>query len=158
MGMPKADYGIYPFQECIAWALNHYRSARPKRVESESTEEARRALYDAQKEKYELENAAKKNELLDSNDVQLLLLQIVNTVSVRLDALPARVTNDAKERLRILGECRALQSELSRTLEDFAATYARRESDETPAPEDSGGVGGSETDTTPRQSGSRAVA
>ena len=157
-GMPKVAHGTYPLQLCTVWLLDHYRQAAPKRRESDSTEQARKMLYEEQTEKYKLENAVRRGELIELEDVRQFLLLLATTVAARLEGLPARLTHSPEQREKLLDECRTVRTEVARALEDCSLIQDTVEGADAPTDTQRGPVGGSTPDNASGDTDSRAVA
>ncbi len=163
-GMPApVRKGAYPLVECVRWRLDVI--AKKSEGETTDVQEARRKLYDTQREKHNLEMSQMRAELLVAEEVDMAIQRLMSIMATQLDALGPRtaarlamLSDPAKIAKELLGECRNIRRAAADAVTAFAVDLDRPE-DPDPAPRKGrGGVGGRQPRTAARQSGAGAVA
>ena len=125
-GMPKAARGKYEPLACVNWFIEFWRE-RATGTDA-SLDDIRKKLIVSQTEKNELDNAARKGELLPANDVTMAVQQIAVICSTRMDGLGARLAVDlasesdpARIETLVRKETRDIRRSIAQEIERLAA-------------------------------------
>ncbi len=144
-GMPRAGR-LFDVAAATRWYLAELKAAQQD-TDPEDLVTARMALYKAQTERTELENARLRGELVDREEAQTVLYEVASIVATQHDAVAPRIAglivgeNDVKRIQTVLfEEHRAIREAIAGTIERLAT--ARRSDDPTATESHSGPVGG----------------
>ena len=118
-GMPKASKGRFHAPTCVQWMLD----SRGGSSDVDITEQ-RKKLYKAQTDKVELDNAALRGELLNSNEVQTVILALATLVGTQVDSIEPRMARKLSPELtaELRAELKSLREAIADAVRDYADT------------------------------------
>jgi len=130
-GLPKHARGKFFLPAVVQW----YVKNRLEQIsgDSDDIKDARRKLYDSQRERCDLETGRLRRELIDGSEVSIAMNEIGVIVSTMLDALGGRLAQDlaginkpAEIQSRLFSETRAIRSDIADKLDAFAISLDDR--------------------------------
>lgn len=125
-GMPKWAHGRYELGACVRWRMDTLSTRLAQSTRTDNSDE-RTELIIAQTRRAELETARLRDELIDAQRVQGVLIELASLIATQLDAIGPRVaeaaaleTSPAIIEELVIRESRELRNQIAETVRRFA--------------------------------------
>ncbi len=136
-GMPKQARGKYDLKACVQWYLDKRLTGGSKTAD---LNDARKKLYESQREKTDLETARIRRQLIPAEEVAHAIHELTSIYAAQLEGVGGRlagelagITEEGRILERLTDETRLIRGNVADLVQTFADTYDSSDDSKTAA-------------------------